>query len=157
MLSRFRDRWLRGCVAVFLASTQACYTFLPVAAGIRPRVGEQAQIYLTPEGTSELARYLGPNVTAAEGAVAAVAEDGTITVAVDMIEQSNGLRQPWTGEGVVAIPAMYQREVRERTFQKRRSVVAGTLLGLGLVTLAIVALRAATGGDGGVEVPPPPP
>ena len=157
MLSRFRESWLRGCVAVLLVTTQACYTFIPIAAGATPRVGDQAKIRLTPEGTAELARYLGPNVVVAEGAVAAVADDGTITIAVEQVEMGNGLRQPWIGEGVVAIPAMYRRNVQERVFQKRRSIVSGTLLALGLVTLAVVALRGGGGGEGGVEVPPPPP
>lgn len=156
MLNRFRSRAARVLGATLILTTQACYTFVPVA-GPRPVVGQQALVYLTPEGTVELARYLGPNVAAVEGIVASVTEDGSIMMAVQFVEQSNQLRQPWTGEGVVAIPQMYRREVRERAFQKRRSVVAGTLLSLGLMSLAVIALRGGKSGNGGVEVPPPPP
>lgn len=156
MLNPFRARAARALGATLILTTQACYTFVPLV-GPQPVVGQQALVFLTPEGTTELARYLGPNVAAAEGLVASVTEDGSIMMAVQYVEQTNQLRQPWTGEGVVAIPAMYRREVRQRSFQKRRSIVAGTLLSLGLMSLAVIALRGGKSGNGGVEVPPPPP
>lgn len=157
MLNPFRSHAARVVGATLILATQACYTFVPLAAGTRPPVGQQVLVFLTPEGTAELARYLGPNVTAAEGMVDSITEDGSIMLAVQYVEHTNQIRQPWSGEGIVAIPAIYRREVRERSFHKRRSVAAGTLLSLGLMSLAVVALRGGKSGGGGVEVPPPPP
>lgn len=153
----FRNSTVRASVAGFLLVTQACYAFVPLSSGASPRVGQPARVHLTAEGTTELARYLGPNVAAAEGMVASISDDGTIMLAVETVQQTNQLVQPWTGEGVVAIPAMYRREVHERVFQRRRSIVSGSLLALGLVSLAVIAIRSGGPGQGGVEVPPPTP
>ena len=157
MSSLFRNTAARAVVATFLLVTQACYTFVPMSSGATPLVGQKARLRLTPDGTVELARYLGPNVAMAEGIVSSISDDGTIMLAVETVEQTNGVVQPWTGEGVVAIPAALRREVHERVFQKRRSIVSGTLLGLGLIALGVIAVRGAGSGDGGIEVPPPPP
>lgn len=153
----FRNSTARAFVAGFLLVTQACYAFVPVSSGASPRVGQPARIHLTAEGTAELARYLGPNVASAEGMVVSIADDRTILLAVETVRQANGLVQPWTGEGAVSIPATYRSEVHERVFQKRRSIVGGSLLALGMISLGVIALRGAGSGGGGVEVPPPPP
>lgn len=153
----FRNSSARAFVATFLLVTEACYTFVPLSSGASPRVGQPARVQLTPEGTAELARYLGPNVAWAEGTVASISDDGTIMLAVDFVEQTNQIRQPWTGEGVVGIPANYRLEAHERVFQKRRSIVASALLGLGVLSMGLIALRGAGSGEGGIEVPPPPP
>jgi hypothetical protein len=157
MLTVFRERRARAIVAATLMFAQGCYTFLPVGSGVNPPVGQLARVHLTPDGTLELARYLGPNVVRAEGTVAAMSDEGTMALRVEYVELANDVRQPWSGEGVVNIPAVYRREVHQRVFQKRRSIVAGTLLGLGLVSLAVIALRGIASGEGGVEVPPPTP
>ena len=157
MLIAFRTSCLRTLGATLILATQACFTFVPLTTGAMPRVGQPARVFLTPDGTAELARYLGPNVASAEGVVASVSEDGTLLLSVETVKQTNGLVQPWTGEGAVSIPAMYRRDVHERVFQKRRSIVAGMLLVGGLVSLAVVAIRSGKSGPGGVEIPPPPP
>ena len=153
----FRNSIVRALVASFLLVTQACYAFVPLSSGASPRVGQPARVHLTAEGTAELARYLGPNVASAEGMVVSIADDGTIMLAVETVQHTNQLVQPWNGEGVVGVPAMYRREVHERVFERRRSIVAGSLLALGLVSLAVIAIRSGGPGQGGVEVPPPTP
>jgi hypothetical protein len=153
----FRNSHLRALVAAVILGTQACYSFVPLASGANPRIGQPARVRLTAEGTAELARYLGPNVAWVEGNVVSIADDGTIMMAVETVEQTNELRQPWTGEGVVAIPAKYRAEAHGRVFQKRRSIVASALLGVGLIALGVIAFRGVGSGEGGIEVPPPPP
>lgn len=143
--------------AVTLLLQQACYVYVPVSSGVAPKAGERAQLDLTLEGTTELARYLGPQVREAEGAVASVADDGTLTVAVDMVRLRSGIRQPWTGEGVVAFPRAYVAEMRERTLRKRRSIVFAVALTGGLIGLAVIALNAGGAqGNPGDGTPPPP-
>ena len=129
--------------AIALASTQACYAYVPLAAASAPKAGERVRVVLTPAGSTELARYLGPNVAQAEGELSSMAADGTLVVAVDVVQMMNGVRQPWTGEGVVSFPSEYRAEVHERTFQKGRSIAGGTALAVALVGIAVVALRAA--------------
>jgi hypothetical protein len=156
VLKRFRRA--RAVVATLaLASTEACYAYRPLA-GPAPRVGERVRVVLTPEGTTELARYLGPSVAVAEGGLESVGDDGTFALAVDFVQMMNGIRQPWTGEGMVSIPSAYRSEVQQRVFLKRQSIVAGTVLAAGLVAIAVIALRAggAQGGEGGNGGQPPP-
>jgi hypothetical protein len=149
----------RAVVAVFsLICAQACYNYVPLAATAAPRVGGRARALLTPEGTRELARYLGPNVVAAEGGVSSAESDGTLVLAVDFVQTTNGIRQPWTGEGVVSFPAAYRSGVSERTLMKKQSMVAGAVLAAALVATAVIALKsggASTSGDGGTGQPPP--
>lgn len=143
--------------AITLLLQQACYVYVPVASGVTPAVGERAQLVLNLEGTAELARYLGPQIGVAEGVVSAAAEDGALTLAVDMVRLRNGVRQPWTGEGIVAFPRAYVAEVHRRTLKKRRSVVLAATLTVGLVGLAIAAIRAGSAeGSPGDGTPPPP-
>jgi hypothetical protein len=160
MLNAFsRLRRTRAVIAtITLMCSQACYSFLPLAGASTPREGDRVRVVLTPEGTAELARYLGPNVVVAEGGLSSIDGNGTMVVLVDYVQTANGLRQPWSGEGVVSFPTMYRREVDERVFQKRRTIVAGTAIATALVTTAIIALRAggAKGGtDAGGGTPPP--
>jgi hypothetical protein len=143
---------LAAALVFILAS--GCYTYRPVTT---PRVSERVRLTLTGQGTEELARFLGPRVVVAEGDLAAMRNDSMV-VAVDFVQMTDGVRQPWSGEGVVTFPAAYVREVRERTFLRRQSYVAGTALTGGLIAAAIFALRGggAEGGGGGGPPPPPP-
>jgi hypothetical protein len=155
-----RFRFVRTSIvglALCLTASQACYTYRQVPSA-NARLAERVRIVLTPEGTTELARFLGPNVAIAEGQLSSVNADGTMVVAVDYVQQTNGLKQPWSGEGVVSFPATYRSEVHERTFLKKQTIVAAAGLTVFVVTTAIVALRAAGAlGDGtGGGTPPPP-
>lgn len=139
-----------------LAVTGACYTYRPVTT--TPRVTERVRLTLTAEGTTELARFLGPRVVVAEGMLSSIAADSAYVVAVDFVQMTDGVRQPWSGEGLVRFPIHYVREVRERVLLRRQSYVAGAALTSGLIAAAVFALRnTGSGGDGGGGPPPPPP
>jgi len=152
-----RNNRLRALVGVVaLLATQGCYAFRPLL-GATPRVGERVRVELTPSGSMELARYLGPNVAVVEGDLSSIASDGTMMVAVDFVHMMNGVRQPWSGEGLVSIPAAYSSGLTQRTFLKSQSIFAGTVLTVVLIGIAIIALRAGGAGGGGDGNPPPPP
>ncbi len=157
MRERFR-RLGAGLAFVAMTSSQACYAYKPIASAAAPKVGERARVVLTPDGTVELARYLGPSVSIVEGAVSAVRDDGTLVVAVTFVQQLNGVRQVWTGEGMVSIPPQYRSEVHERTFLRNQSIVAGVVFVAAIIATAVVALRAggAKGGTDAGGTPPPP-
>jgi len=158
LIGLLRARRSRAVIAsLSLLCVQACYTYTPVPSGVSPRAGEPVRVDLAAEGTTEMARYLGPNVVSADGMLSEARADGSLVVLVQFVQTSNGPRQPWTGEGAVIFPREYQAAVESRTFMKRRSIVAGTALALGLVTIAVLALRSAGAGGGGEQPPPPPP
>jgi hypothetical protein len=147
--------WRVTALAVGVALASGCYSYLPVTAA--PKAGQRVRIALTPEGSVELTRFLGPGVAEAEGQLSSVSADGSMVVAVDFVRMSNGVRQPWSGEGVVSIPSTYVAHMRERTYLRRQSMVAGAGLTVALVATAIVALRSGGIGGGGGGPPPPPP
>src|SRR5688572_14050572 len=99
---------------LLLLSAIGCYSYLPI--NVAPKVGERVRIALTPQGSVELARYLGPRVTMAEGALNSIASDGAYVVSVDWVQTADGVRQPWSGEGSVSVPLQYVAETRERTY-----------------------------------------
>src|SRR5437870_5473832 len=122
-----RSRFCRmGAVlsALALANSVACYSFLPLATEAAPRVGERVRLQLTPQGMTEMARFLGPLVAEAEGTLTSVADDGALGVAVDLVQHVNGIREPWSGEGLVSFPHGYITEVRERIYQRGKSIAA---------------------------------
>ena len=142
--------------AVVLLSTEACYSYQPLTAAT-PKVGERVSIALTPQGVTEMARFLGPNISVAEGTLNSIENNGAMVVAVDFVQTMNGVKQPWNGEGTVTIPHGYVTEVRQRTFQRGQSIAAFTALGAVLFTTAVLALRSGGskgGGDTGGQPPP---
>ena len=144
-----------GLSALLVLAT-GCYTYRPITT--TPRVNERVRLTLTEQGSVELARFLGPRVAAAEGSLNALTGDGAMVVAVDFVQMADGTRQPWSGEGVVTFPANHVREVRERTFLRRQSYVAGAALTGGIIAVAIIALKiGGAEGNGGGGGPPPPP
>ena len=142
---------------VALALNTACYAYQPA---VRPLVSgpQKIRLHLTPEGTTELARYLGPRVAVADGSVARVAPDGAIALTVEWVQTVDGVRQPWTGEGIVTFPAAYVSGVEESVLSRRQTTLAAIVLTAGVIAIAVAALRStASKGvtDGGIGSPPP--
>jgi hypothetical protein len=156
MLKLIRFRRARALIAAIALTSQACYSYLPVTAQTTPKAGERVRIVLTPEGTTEMARYLGPNVTVAEGDLTSTQGDGTLVVAVDFVQMSNGIRQPWSGEGVVSFPPQFRTQLQSRVFQKGRSFAGGVALVAALVGTAIIAIKSGGAKGGGDNGGPPP-
>ena len=146
----------RVVIFAALVSLGACYSYHPVATSATPVVGQDIQVSLTAQGTSELARYLGPGVSRADGRLVEIGDAGALRIAVDYVAMTNGMKQPWSGEGSVVFPREYIEVVRERKFEKRRTIMGSTVLAGALVGLAIAAIRGggAGGGDGGGGIPP---
>ena len=135
----------------------ACYNYQPVTQPLAP-AGQRLRVSLSPEGTTELAKYLGPRVEMVEGTLVSVQPDGTMSIAVEWVQTPGGVRQPWMGEGGVAIPATYIQNVQQHTLNKSASVLAAAGITGGLIALAVLALNAGGsqggGGDGGGGPPP---
>src|SRR5438874_3174498 len=84
-----------------MVASLACYSYQPVTHTL-PSSGERVRLTLTPQGTTDLARFLGPRVIVVTGTLSSVTADSAIVVAVDEVTLVDGLRQPWSGEGVVS-------------------------------------------------------
>lgn len=150
MLRHRRPALVLGLLAL-LANT-ACYAYQPAPG--TPRPGNGVRLQLTSAGTTELARYLGPNVLEITGRLNDVLPSGVLMVAPEWVKTSNGVSQPWSGEGSVSISRDYVRSLDERTFSRRKTTIAAVSLVGGLIAIAAIALKSggshgSTGPDGG--------
>ncbi len=143
--------------AAGLALNSGCYAYVPATAGATPAAGAEIRVQLNADGTTELARYLGPRVSSVDGKLSSVSSDGAMVIAPAWVQIADGARQQWTGEGLVTLPSAYVATVRLRTLDRPRSTIAAVAIGGSIVAIAAVLLRAiasngasTTGGtDGG--------
>jgi hypothetical protein len=134
-----------------------CYSYQPVTHAL-PSAGERVRLTLTPQGTMDLARFLGPRVIVVTGTLSSVTADSALVVAVDEVTLVDGLRQPWSGEGVVSFTPRYVDVVQRHVFQRTRSIVAAGVATAALISIAVIAIKAAGAGGGScASCPPPPP
>ncbi len=155
-MRRFRTIAAAACTLA-LALNVACYEFRPVTQPLAP-AGQRLRVQLTPDGISELARYLGPRVAVVEGTLVERSADGTMSIAVDQVQSESGISQPWTGEGTVSIPSMYVAGMAQSTFNAGRSAFIAIAITAGVVALAVAALHSGGAGGGpgdGGGTPPP--
>lgn len=135
----------------------ACYSYARVAPGeAAPIVAQLVRIRLTSEGATELARYLGPRVVEVEGTLSRADQEGALVVGPEWVKLADGLRQPWSGEGVVTIPLKYTQGMEQRTFDRRKTIIATVAAVVSTVALALLAFGA-VGAKGDGTSPPPPP
>jgi hypothetical protein len=138
-------------LAFALGVNSGCYAFVPAGGGVAPVVGSTVRLSLTPEGMTELARFLGPRVAVVEGTLTAQSSDGAMVIGVEMVQTSDGVRQPWSGEGVVTVPKMYVVDVGVRTLNRRQTTIGTIALVASVVAIALLAL--AVGGAHGNAAP----
>lgn len=132
-----------------LAINSACYAYQPVT-GVALGESQRVRIHLTSDGTTELARYLGPRVTSVDGRLASAQPDGALTVAVESVQLTDGVRQAWSGEGVVAFPSQYVTRIERSELSKARTTVGAIALVVGLFAIAALALKV-RGSQGGPD------
>ncbi len=132
-----------------MATSSACYSYVPVSPRQAPeRVGTGVRVTLTPGGTEDLARFLGPRVRAFDGSVASISAQGDPAVGVTWVQLVDGSRQPWMGQGVVMVPQADIADVAVHTLDRKRSYVAAALVGIALGALTYAALQ---GGGGNIR------
>lgn len=152
---------IRRCALVTglaaLTFNSACYAYQPVT-GLPLAEAQRVRLHLTTEGTTELARYLGPRVATVDGMLTRVLPDGGLGVSVETVQLTDGSPQPWTGEGVVIFPAPYIRRVERSELDRSRTIIGAIALAGGLLVIASIALKTTGsqgGGDAGGGSPPP--
>ena len=145
---------VRCRVALVLASTSACYTYVPVQTP--PGPGALVRVELNEGGSRSLAPVLGPQVASVDGRVVSVADTG-VRLAVDVVHTGRGAGQRWEGEGTVLVPPSGYREVRRRALSRRRTALLAGAVALGVAVLVSQGLGSDGGGGGPGPGPPPPP
>ena len=135
--------------AAAMALNSACYAYQPVT-GLPLADEQRVRLHLTPEGTTELARYLGPRVEVADGTLATLGPDGALSVSVQSVTLTDGVQQAWSGEGIVAFSARYVSRVERSELSPARTTLGALALAGGLFAIASLALKTAGSQGGGV-------
>jgi len=135
--------------APLAAPLAACYRNVPVdPAPLAP--GSAVRLYLTGDGTAQLASRLGPQTLAVDGRVDSVGAGG-VTVVVSQTTKTFGGTIAWMGERVT-IPTGDIARAEARVLDRRRTVtLAAGAAGVALAAMA--ALIAQHGSGSGQENP----
>jgi hypothetical protein len=122
-----RSCWARhsapraATAALAAAALAGCYTYVPLQqAPARP--APPLDFELDDAGRQVLADQIGPESAHVEGRLLQTT-DGAFMVSVSQVVTTRGQVFHWNGERV-ALPQQYVRQVRERRFSARRTVVA---------------------------------
>jgi hypothetical protein len=135
---------------VGVATSSGCYTYVPVSPR-QERVGSDVRVILTPAGTEDLARFLGPRVHAVDGSVASINAEGDPAIGVTWLQLVDGSRQPWMGQGVVTVPTAHIADVAVHRLDRPKSYVAAALVGIALGAITYAAVQ---GGGGNMRENP---
>ncbi len=104
-------RPMRAAIGFTLCLTAGCYNYHPLAT-TSPAPGSYVAATLTDQGSTDLARYLGPNVFVVRGRYVGDGEAG-ILVSVSAVELKRGDDVSWAGETITLPPdAVASLEVR---------------------------------------------
>jgi hypothetical protein len=132
-----------------LALTAACYRAVPVDPAPLPP-GADVRLYLTGDGTAQLAPRLGPQTVAVDGRVDSVGAGG-VTVVVSRTTKQFGDKVAWVGERVT-IPTGVIARAEHRVLDRRRTLTAAATAA-GVALAAVVALIATHGNGAGSQNP----
>ena len=142
-----RQLALGALAAAAAASGSACYRRVPVdPAPLAP--GAAVRLYLTGDGTAQLAPRLGPQTLAVDGRVDSVGAGG-VTVVVSQTTKTFGGTIAWMGERVT-IPTGVIARAEYRVLDRRRTMTAAASAA-GVALAAMVALIVTHGNGGGSQ------
>ena len=131
-----RRAWIGVVVSIWCGG---CYSAVEVEHGaLHP--GVRVYVDLTETGTTDLARYLGPNARRVYGDVSG-SSDSAIVVSVRSVTDRRAIETLWSGERV-PVPRTEIADIRERRLSKQKSWIFGTAFaaGLALVGRSFAAL-----------------
>jgi len=131
---------MRAAIGFTLCLTAGCYNYHPLAT-MSPEPGSYVAATLTDQGSTDLARYLGPNVFVVRGRYVGDGEAG-ILVSVSAVELKRGDDVSWAGETITLPPdAVASLEVRHLA-KGRTLLLASAGAGSLVVTTLAVSLLA---------------
>jgi hypothetical protein len=116
-------------VAAVLSS--GCYEYLPApSSGNGGLYGRRINLTLTDMGSAALAQQIGPQNDAIRGALLADTANALL-VSVNSVRNRNGIEQDWRGERLT-VPVQFVDRVEQRSFSKRKTVLASIATGAAL-------------------------
>jgi hypothetical protein len=134
---------MRTAIIVFAALlSSGCYEYLPAPTGSRALTGHRVNLTLTDMGSAALAAQIGPSNEAIGGTLLADSANALL-LSVSSVRNRSGLEQGWRGEHL-AVPFQFVDRLEQRTFSKRKTVLASIVTFAALYT----AHRAFTGAGG---------
>ncbi|HJU87761.1 MAG TPA: hypothetical protein VJ672_00115 [Gemmatimonadaceae bacterium] len=135
-----------------LAVTAACYTTRPLQTR-EPAVGQRVVLVLTDAGSVDLAKTIGPSMTAVEGTVTSVNSNG-VAMKVTRVEQRSGPDVTWNGEPIT-VPTSAIATMRERNLDRRKSwAMAGAIAGVVALLGILIGVGVIGGGNNDSGGPP---
>ena len=133
---------MRAAILIVTVVTAGCYNY-NVLSPPRPEPGSYVAVTLTDSGSTELARYLGPNVFVVRGRYLGDSDRGFL-ISVASVELKRGNELSWEGETVV-LPNGTIASLDVRRLAKGRSIL---LAGVGAGGLVAATLAFTLNGGG---------
>ncbi len=134
---------MRAAIGFTLCLTAGCYNYHPLAT-TSPAAGSYVAASLTDQGSTDLARYLGPNVFVVRGRYVGDGEAG-ILVSVSAVELKRGDDVSWAGETITLPPdAVASLEVRHLAKGRTLLLASAGAGSLVFTTLAVSLLANST-------------
>ena len=121
-------------ILVIFGMTGACYNYNPLT-NPSPEPGSYVAVTLTDSGSTELARYLGPNVFVVRGRYLGDSDRGFL-ISVASVELKRGNELSWEGE-TVALPNGTIASLDVRRLAKGRSILLAGVSAGGLVAATL--------------------
>jgi hypothetical protein len=153
-----RGRLLRATAVPVLALNLlgACYRYIPASGDLI--AGAVYRGHLTPEGSAEVARLVGENVTHFDGRILTVSDTGYLVAMSATLKRTEERATVWSGEQLV-IPRAAVSRLELRELDRSRTIRAAALYALGAVVVGalIFSVSGAASQDGNPIPPPPPP
>jgi len=133
---------MRAAILIVTVVTAGCYNY-NVLTTPSPEPGSYVAVTLTDSGSTELARYLGPNVFVVRGRYLGDSDRGFL-ISVASVELKRGNELSWEGETVV-LPNGTIASLDVRRLAKGRSIL---LAGVGAGGLVAATLAFTLNGGG---------
>lgn len=130
-------RWRRiagGFLLAFLSGVASgCYTYTPVVAA--PVPGTRLDLELNDRGRVGLGENVGAAATTVEGMLQSQT-DSAYLIRVASVVYVNGQSNKWNGEPLM-VQKDFVKDVSERRFSQRRSLLAAGILTAGVLAFAL--------------------
>ncbi len=139
---------IRASLLLSLAATTGCYTYRPLAQ-TDPMPGQAVRVLLTPEGTDQVTRILGPRLAELDGRVASVGAD-SVQLQV-RAARSADLIESYFKDDVLVLSRSGIASIMAKKLAAGPTIALG-----GLAVAGAVGAAMATSGEGTSNVPPPP-
>ncbi len=140
-------------VTLSMMVNTACYSYLPVMGGALVP-GRDVRVELTSEGSAAMQSAVGPRIRLIEGRVQQTTTGGSTTMAVEQLTSLDGVTVPYAGRTALVIPATAIRRADVRTLDRKRSWMAGGIMGgVFIIAVATALAKARSRATGDVARP----